>query len=78
MKLPKPPREAAHDGKGGPNGAARRRDVAGSAGTLPKKAAAQFRKISSLTPLCTGANLRVKVVEPINAEVSGSRRRRQL
>ncbi|CDJ31161.1 uncharacterized protein EMH_0034910 [Eimeria mitis] len=62
LKLPKPPRDAAHDGK-----TLARRGDAGNAtlGVPPKKAVAQFRKISSLSPLCTGVNLRVKVVEPI-------------
>ncbi|CDI79981.1 hypothetical protein, conserved [Eimeria praecox] len=64
LKLPKPPRDLAHDGKAGALG--RRGDVGTTAlGVPPKKAVAQFRKISSLTPLCTGVNLRVKVVEPI-------------
>lgn len=72
LKLPKPPRDAAHDGKG----LARRGDGVGNTtlGAPPKKAAAQFRKISSLTPLCTGVNLRVKVVEPIKPAVRRKRR----
>ncbi|CDJ65264.1 hypothetical protein, conserved [Eimeria necatrix] len=67
LKLPKAPRFAAHDGKGAILGAPRRGEAASSTalGAPSKKAAAQFRKISSLTPLCTGVNLRVKVVEPI-------------
>lgn len=69
IKLPKPPREAVQDGKGGAHGVPRRGEPGGTAGALPKKATAQFRKISSLTPLCTGVNLRVKVVEPIKTEV---------
>ncbi|CDJ53243.1 hypothetical protein, conserved [Eimeria brunetti] len=62
LKLPKPPRDAAPDAKA----LARRGEAAaGTALSAPPKKAAQFRKISSLTPLCTGVNLRVKVVEPI-------------
>lgn len=68
IKLPKPPREAVQDGKGGAHGAPRRGEPGGTAGAPQKKATAQFRKISSLTPLCTGVNLRVKVVEPIKPE----------
>lgn len=64
LKLPKPPRDTVHDAKGG--ALVRRGDGVGNS-TLggPTKKAAEFRKISSLTPLCTGVNLRVKVVEPI-------------
>lgn len=71
LKLPKAPRFAAHDGKGAILGAPRRGEAASSTalGAPSKKAAAQFRKISSLTPLCTGVNLRVKVVEPIKPAV---------
>lgn len=69
IKLPKPSRDAIHDAKGASQGGGGRREEAGGAqGTVPKKATAQFRKILSLTPLCTGVNLRVKVVEPIKLE----------
>ena len=68
LKLPKPPRDTVHDAKGG--ALVRRGDGVGNS-TLggPTKKAAEFRKISSLTPLCTGVNLRVKVVEPIKPAV---------
>ncbi|XP_026190424.1 uncharacterized protein LOC34623338 [Cyclospora cayetanensis] len=66
IKIPKPPGELAHDGKAGALGGFCRGEIgSGALGTPLKKAAAQFRKISSLTPLCTGVNLRVKVVEPM-------------
>lgn len=66
VKLPKPPRMAVQDGKGASHGATRTVEAAGGAPGAPqKKAAAQFSKISSLSPLCSGVNLRVKVVEPI-------------
>ncbi|KAL8438090.1 hypothetical protein ACSSS7_000455 [Eimeria intestinalis] len=74
VKLPRASRGAVAGGKNGSaqnNGTRRGDNVVGNAssgGVPTKKAAAQFTKISSLTPLCSGVNLRVKVVEPIKPE----------
>lgn len=68
LKLPKPPREALQDGKGGSFRGPRRGEI-GPPSATTKKVTAVFRKISSLTPLCAGVNLRVKVVEPIKPQV---------
>ncbi|KAL8271332.1 hypothetical protein Esti_004771 [Eimeria stiedai] len=70
VKLPRASRGAVAGGKtGGQSNGTRRGDVGTILSGVPtKKAAAQFTKISSLTPLCSGVNLRVKVVEPIKPE----------
>lgn len=68
-KLPRPPREAMQAGRGGGRNA-RRIDAGVLLPGSTKKVTAQYSKISALTPLSVGVNLRVKVVEPIQSQVS--------